>query len=285
MKNFTELNSGNRFSKEAVKNIARNPIYKGTYLYNRKNTKKKTGPNIKYFEEVVVENMVPAIVSKELFDSVQAILDNKSTFQCREKDYTYLLTGLIKCKSCGRHLTGISSRCGSNKTLLRTYGCKNHKEGNCPTKNININYIEKYVVKSVVEIINNNSNKALFKTIRLNLLKEKSSYISRLTNKLTTMKNANTALIANSVNPELTDDVKSQILKEYLSNTKVINESQKMLDALVSEYEKLKDDSYMFEITSEDLLKNRKYAKAIIKQVIDEILVDETNNEIIINFK
>lgn len=101
--------SGSRFTKQSVEYIARNPIYKGTLIYNKFGNKKRKKRLLQRdYEEVVIENAIVPIVSKELFDKVQCTLDGKSSARYLDIGYVYLLSGLIKCKSCGHTMVGAS---------------------------------------------------------------------------------------------------------------------------------------------------------------------------------
>lgn len=98
-----------RFSKQSVMFIARNPVYTGTLTYNKTGGKKKDKRLLqKDYEEVVIHNAHPAIVSKEVFDLIQEHLDTKQRVRVKDTGYVYLLSGLITCKSCGSKMTGES---------------------------------------------------------------------------------------------------------------------------------------------------------------------------------
>ena len=120
---------GRKFSNSTLNALLRNEKYYGTYVYNRKNGKRKDNRVlIEKFDEVRNAKAIPAIISKSLFDKVQAILDGRTV--CRpqlNKHPEYILTGFLYCKSCGSTMSGESNIGGRNKTRTRTYVCPKHK--------------------------------------------------------------------------------------------------------------------------------------------------------------
>ena len=120
---------GRKFSNSTLNALLRNDKYYGTYVYNRKNGKRKDNRVlIEKFDEVRNAKAIPAIISKSLFDKVQAILDGRTI--CRpqlNKHPEYILTGFLYCKSCGSTMSGESNIGGRNKTRTRTYVCPKHK--------------------------------------------------------------------------------------------------------------------------------------------------------------
>ena len=73
---------GRKFSNSTLNALLRNDKYYGTYVYNRKGGKRKDNRVlIEKFDEVRNAKAIPAIISKSLFDKVQAILDGRTV--CR----------------------------------------------------------------------------------------------------------------------------------------------------------------------------------------------------------
>ena len=61
-----------------------------------------------------VEDGLPAIVSRELFGRVQALMRSRAPKRAhpRRVGSSYLLSGLVKCRSCRRALSGQDSKSG-----------------------------------------------------------------------------------------------------------------------------------------------------------------------------
>ena len=92
---------GKPFAKNALNNILRNDRYIGTYTYNRKVEKDAAGrrnPKYKPREEwIVIEDGIPAIIDKDIFNAVQLKLAQNVSrgggkYKAKE---VYLVSGLI----------------------------------------------------------------------------------------------------------------------------------------------------------------------------------------------
>jgi site-specific DNA recombinase len=92
-----------------IRRLLRNPIYAGRIVYGKTVARKKAGRRTPYAERrerplVEVDAVaVPAIVSPEMFDAVQAILAERTAFHRQHRraaGSANLLTGLARCR-CG----------------------------------------------------------------------------------------------------------------------------------------------------------------------------------------
>ena len=104
--------NGEKFSYSSLNLILHNEKYYGLYIYNREGGKKKKHRVlIEHVDEVRVEDNIEPIISKELFDTVQGILDKRKT-ECRPhlNASSYVLTGMLFCKQCGKPISGFSSK-------------------------------------------------------------------------------------------------------------------------------------------------------------------------------
>lgn len=162
---------GNTFTRSTLNDILRNVKYKGTYRYNRAD-KKRSKIVLKDFEEVMAEDAIDdPIVSKELFDQVQVIMDGRKGIRT---DTKYLFTGLAFCGYCGRQLSGSSQHSSKSKSRRLHYICPNHLKVNnktCVNKGIDAATLEEQGKEIVYQYvlaylktrpkINNNSDDLL----------------------------------------------------------------------------------------------------------------------------
>lgn len=102
---------------------------------------------LKDSEEIItVEGGVPEIVNEETFSKVQRRIDSHKHTGGRSNAKTnYLLSGRVYCKECGRSMVGNTRYSGRNKARYVTYRCPS-KRYNCSNKEINQEYLERYVV-------------------------------------------------------------------------------------------------------------------------------------------
>lgn len=103
---------------------------------------------------VVVEDGIPPILDKEVFEAVQEKLTNKKkTAGRRSANGEYLLTGKLFCGYCGSYMIGVSGT-GENGTVHNYYQCqKRHAEGRCEKKNVRRNFIEKLIARLTQDYI------------------------------------------------------------------------------------------------------------------------------------
>lgn len=111
-----------------------------------------------YIDEVQgnIPRQCPAIISKELFDKVQAILDkNKHMYGRKTSEAVdYMLSGKLFCGHCGAAMVGDSgtSRSGE-KHYYYSCGKKKKRLNGCNKKSEKKDFLEWYVCEQTVEYI------------------------------------------------------------------------------------------------------------------------------------
>ena len=126
-----ELNSlglksktGSFFTKNSLFSILKNEKYIGRYIYNRSSSKdidgKRNGHKDKPRDEwIIVEDAIPAIVSKDDFEIVRRKMETR--MQTREHSHAkenYLLTGKMICGVCDGAYVGTRRRRGNDGTIF-----------------------------------------------------------------------------------------------------------------------------------------------------------------------
>lgn len=277
-KNY-KTKQGNNFSKQSVEFIARNPIYKGTYIYNAKGRKKKAKRLVlQEYRSVEKPHQYTAIVDDETFETVQQILNNRENTRTNDREHIYLLSGLIRCKKCGKMMIGGSNCGGAKKQKRYYYQCPNHKNGLCDTKDINAEYIETLISDLVLETLKNmDLEDVLQKYLKqdynyeLTLLNRNLKHIERRTEELVklTVKLANTEMLPHL--RKVLEDKMNAIALEIQDFKNKTEEQQGYLAVL-------KAFSIYEDFSKEELLSDRIQARDLIKGVIKEIIVND--NEI-----
>ena len=133
---FTVL--GNPFGKNSLRTILTNEKYIGIYRYR----------------DVVIEDCVPKIIDKDIFDRVQERVKVVSKAKAHYKgDTDYLLCTKAFCGYCGAPLIG---ECGTGKSgqVYHYYKCASRKRGKTCNKHIeNKDALEEAVVRETVNHI------------------------------------------------------------------------------------------------------------------------------------
>lgn len=121
---------GSAFNKNSLRKMLRNKRYISIYTY----------------KEVEVAGGIPRIVSDELFNEVQKMLERnkKAPARARAKE-EYILTTKLFCGKCREMMTGVS---GTSKTkkIYNYYTCNGAKKKTCHKKPVQKEYIENLVV-------------------------------------------------------------------------------------------------------------------------------------------
>ena len=146
---------GRRFGRNALYSILKNEKYYGLYVYNRLSSKnidgKRNNHKRKPREEwIIVEDGIPAIISKAEFDAVQKIMAGR--MQTRKHSHakeTYLLTGRMACGVCGSTYVGARRKCGNGTTYV-AYRCNRRDRigiVSCSNKELSRAYIENWIIE------------------------------------------------------------------------------------------------------------------------------------------
>jgi DNA invertase Pin-like site-specific DNA recombinase len=138
---------GKSFTEKSLWHTLHNRSYIGEYKWG----------------DIVVEDGFPQLVSVELFERVQDMMEkNKHGGRGGAKKLQanplegvdFWLTGKLFCGECGAPLSGISGTSSHNGKNYYYYACNNHKKHMCNVKNIRKNDIERVVAHILEECIN-----------------------------------------------------------------------------------------------------------------------------------
>lgn len=165
--NGYKTKAGKEFGKNSLNAILHNRKYVGDFIYNRtvskdpETHKRNSHKERPIDEQIIVQNAIPAIISREEFEKVQDILLKRKVF-ARASKSVYLLTGKIFCGVCNCSYTG-NVKLPNKKHRLRnptySYRCNNRSrridESVCDNKEINRDCLESYVLSKIEEFIFN----------------------------------------------------------------------------------------------------------------------------------
>ena len=180
--NNEELIRSKKWNAEIVSRILRNGTYTGTLIQNFKikpNYRTDKLIDVNKDEWIITENHHEAIISKEIFDKVQNILDRKKGY-FNNKD---IFAGYLKCFDCGKSMILRKSKdkeyyyCSS---FVRNHSCTNHsirkdkleelvlKDINKEYSNIQLNKISDNVLNDFIDkivVYNKDNVKITYKNI------------------------------------------------------------------------------------------------------------------------
>lgn len=128
---------GSKFSYAVVRRILSNEKYIGTMRWN----------------DIVIENAIPSIISKDIFDKVQHEKGHRIKKKGARSEF-YNLCGKLYCGKCGGHYTGntATSHTGAKHHY---YSCTNRrKHKTCTGKNIKRDILEDIIINQTIHILN-----------------------------------------------------------------------------------------------------------------------------------
>lgn len=129
---------GNFFTYSSFNRVLRNRTYIGEFHYR----------------DIVIQNIVPAIIPKEIFEQVQFRLEkNRKSPSATKAEERYLLTTKIFCGRCGNLMIG-ESGVGRSGKVYRYYKCNHAKrKKGCTKKAVQKDRIENLVIQYAMMIV------------------------------------------------------------------------------------------------------------------------------------
>ena len=133
---------GGRWGRNTVHGMLTNETYTGTLVWGLQ-AKDKAPP-------VRVEDAFPAIVTKDEFERANQLLQSRApkTVHPRRASSPYLLSGLLKCESCGRALTAAEAKSGKYTYYVCQSLLKRGKEA-CGTPRLNAKRFEETIIGQI----------------------------------------------------------------------------------------------------------------------------------------
>ncbi|QAY65035.1 recombinase family protein [Paenibacillus protaetiae] len=142
------------WSIRAIKLMLTNPAYKGTLVWNRKDSSKTQRKDKDEAEWVSVEECLPVIIEQPIWDKVQLRINQPSNIAPRAKTSPHLLGGMLRCGKCGSGMSiGFS---GSLNKRYRVYRCSaNKNKGTCTSKQYRADEVEAWFKEGLQQLVEN----------------------------------------------------------------------------------------------------------------------------------
>lgn len=127
---------GSKISYSVIRNILSNEKYIGVYQWG----------------DIRIENSIPPIIARDVFDEVQRILPTRIKNKGRRSEM-YNLCGRLVCGQCGGHYMG-STATSRNGEKHHYYVCTNRRKYHtCSAPNIRRDELEDLVINRTLEIL------------------------------------------------------------------------------------------------------------------------------------
>ena len=143
--------NGKKWLKTTIHTMLDHEAYTGTLVWGAK--AKDGAPPVR------VENAHPAIVSKRDFQKARKLLASRAPKKMnpRRASSPYLLSGLVKCETCGKAMTAAEAKSG-RYTYYICHSLLKRGKGTCETPRLNSRNFEKLIVSEIRENVLTESN-------------------------------------------------------------------------------------------------------------------------------
>ena len=143
--------NGKKWLKTTIHTMLDNEAYTGTLVWGAK--AKDGAPPVR------VEDAHPAIVSKRDFQKARKLLASRAPKKMnpRRASSPYLLSGLVKCETCGKAMTAAEAKSG-RYTYYICHSLLKRGKGTCETPRLNAKSFEKLIVNEIRENVLTESN-------------------------------------------------------------------------------------------------------------------------------
>lgn len=270
---------GKLWSQYTIGFMLKNRVYVGDVVFNKrsKNSRPYKNPTAigkteddiyigndynDSSEWVITKDAHEAIISREKFDAVQKIINQKG-IRTGIKNNTSLLASISKCGKCGKGMTfkrGNKDKNGNIKTKSNYY-CSNYiKYGNsqCDSHHIGAKEFEEKVILSlknkIIELVDVEKASSGVK----NKISDKEviqSKIKKIENEIGTITNKSDVLLEKNMNGIISDIQFSKMNKKYIQE----------LEILTSQLEKLK----LEQLSVEENFETENYVRKMYDKVLN----------------
>ena len=166
---------GEKFNKNSLRTILQNERYTGVYIYG----------------DVRVEDGMPQIITRELFDKVQnQIGKTRKSPAATRTGADYILTGKLFCGHCGGNMVG-ESGAGKSGKKYNYYICACRKRGgSCDKKTVRKDWLEREVARISVErvLVDDMIELIATEAVAVQEYERKNSPVKQLKSELATVK-------------------------------------------------------------------------------------------------
>ena len=131
---------GGLFNKNSIRRILQNEKYIGVYEY----------------KDIRVEDGIPAIITRELFDKCQTMLQRHHRAPAAKRDTSFLLTSKIFCGHCGEPMTGDGGT-GKSGKVYYYYTCNGRRQHKCKKDRVSKDWIEQVVIEQLVTLVHSDA--------------------------------------------------------------------------------------------------------------------------------
>ncbi len=295
--------NGNKISHSTMSNTISNPKYKGYYVGNKVKimdifTKKQKflPPDqwVMYKDET--GEIVPAIVSEELWDKANEVLNRRSLDVKNRQNkcnHANLLTGKLVCMHCNTVFYRKDGNYKGNNTSRWTCSHKlKNGADSCPTFSINEKEIKRVIFEVFTETYKD-ADKYINEYLELyknTITKGQSSNIKKYQKIIDMAQKKKDKLLIYNIDGKITDQdferMYNKCESEIQDATQILNELISSRDASESVTKELRDIKIQLEQAVKDIQNEAEVTPAFVNKYIDHIFVTpQEDGSMMLNIK
>lgn len=262
---------GRGWSHRTVKLMLTNAAYKGTLVWNKVDSRGKKREERDKDDWVVIEDCIPVIIDKKMWEQVQRKISLNSRIAPRGSVSPHLLGGLLKCGRCGYGMSIAYS--GSKNKRYRIYRCSaNKNKGMCVSKQYRADDVEAWfkagmnrLYEGCTGTITLSMQQKFTENKKRELEKKAQTAKSRYKRKVEAYSNGLIELDDLKKEKQQYDDIIEQLKSQDNKEQKKIN---------ISEIEKMLQDKLKTVIDSIEVLPVEE-VKALLHTVVEKVVVKD----------
>ena len=275
----------NLWKPSSIKTILTNEAYIGNLIqgkYERvslKSKKKRLLPRSKW---IIKKGAIPPIISKELFEKVNA---PKRKTDTRFRQYDYLLKGLVVCADCGKTMLVRRVKNQSDPSKVHAiYACRTYatyRNNVCSMHYYREDALNELVLKEIREVLikysHNEKLDSKYKSsiCNMNLLESYENELAVVKDKIVTIDKAISELYKDRANAIISTDEFSGIKSELEKDRKECVNKVNDLEILLGESKNVLTDEKTKIKWINEFLKSKTPEKEVIKILVNRIEVNE----------
>ncbi len=280
---FNPNNKTNLWNTTMITKILRDRIYTGDLVqhkYSKLNYKTKKIIKVPEQQHIIIENNHEPIISKDIFNSVQIMLDKKSNEWNYSTSTPHLLRGLVFCKKCKAKITYNKNHGKYFRCICSSY----KRNGNKFCSNIHLR--EDTLINCVINSVKENISKFL-KYDELEYIcpsaQKDGKRLDYLYSKINEKDKLIQFLYEDKVKGIITDALFSKLSKQYEIDKKSlliqVQEEKEINKNTIKKEDFISNTKKLLNFNSNNINRN------LLIKLIDKIEVDDTNIEIYYKFQ
>jgi site-specific DNA recombinase len=232
------------FHRQVVRQMLMNRAYIGEFYQNKWNTEGMLGNKFRPKEDRIPQRErpkeewirvpIPAIIEKDQFDFVQALLSESRRRWAGTSKRNYLLSGLLRCGECGNTMTGRKQRNWGKDVFVysdqkNTMGAKNP---GCGTK-VRCDELEKEVWTTIVSWIRAPDDEIMLDVGQKPSVSLEQSQLERIDKELERLKTITSRILNLLSDPSIDEqDIREKLKQVQQQKIHLQNQRQELQDKI-----------------------------------------------------